>query len=110
MRTVLITGTSSGIGLATSVELAKRGWSVVATMRDLTRRGELDRQLQSAGVSDRVRVAQLDVTDSQSIAAAIRSAGDIDVLVNNAGLSLWSPIELCPPDRFERIHLDGNAQ
>ena len=56
MRTVLITGTSSGIGLATSVELAKRGWSVVATMRDLTKRGELDRQLQSAGVSDRVRV------------------------------------------------------
>jgi len=68
MRTVLITGASSGIGLATSVELAKRGWSVVATMRDLAKRGELDRQLQSAGVSAPSRSSVVDDAPKQTVA------------------------------------------
>lgn len=107
MRTVLITGTSSGIGLATSVELAKRGWSVVATMRDLTRRGELDRQLQSAGVSDRVRVAQLDVTDSQSIDALVAGLDlpnrPLDGVVHNAGIGAGGAFEDLDDALFRRV-------
>ena len=107
MRTVLITGTSSGIGLATSVELAKRGWSVVATMRDLTRRGELDRQLQSAGVSDRVRVAQLDVTDNQSIDALVAGLDlpnrPLDAVVHNAGIGAGGAFEDLDDALFRRV-------
>lgn len=107
MRTVLITGTSSGIGLASAVELAKRGWSVVATMRDLSKRGELDRQLQSAGVSDRVRVAQLDVTDSQSIDALVAGLDlpnrPLDAVVHNAGIGAGGAFEDLDDALFRRV-------
>ncbi len=97
MPKVLITGASSGIGLATSVELAKRGWSVVATMRDLAKRGELDRQVQSAGVSKRVSVVQLDVTDPQSIDRAVASLDlsnrPLDAVVHNAGVAVGGAFE-----------------
>ena len=97
MPKVLITGASSGIGLATSVELAKRGWSVVATMRDLAKRGELDRQAQSAGVSKSVSVAQLDVTDPQSIDRAVASLDlsnrPLDAVVHNAGVAVGGAFE-----------------
>ena len=54
MRTVLITGTSSGFGLLATVELARRGWHVFATMRNLERKGPLEEALDTAGVQDRV--------------------------------------------------------
>ena len=50
MRTVLITGTSTGFGLVTAVELAKRGWRVFATMRNLAKKGPLEAALEKAGV------------------------------------------------------------
>jgi NAD(P)-dependent dehydrogenase (short-subunit alcohol dehydrogenase family) len=107
MRTVLITGASSGIGLATSVELAKRGWSVVATMRDLTKRGELDRQLRSAGVSDHVRVDQLDVTDNQSIDAFVAGLDlpnrPLDAVVHNAGIGAGGAFEDLDDALFRRV-------
>jgi NAD(P)-dependent dehydrogenase (short-subunit alcohol dehydrogenase family) len=97
MRTVLITGSSSGIGLATSVELAKRGWSVVATMRNLEKRGELDRHLLTAGVSDRARVDQLEVTDGQSIDTLVTSLDlskrPLDAVVHNAGIGAGGAFE-----------------
>ena len=62
MRSVLITGTSSGIGLATAVVLASRGWRVFATMRNLKKKGLLDQSLSTAGVQDKVCVEELDVT------------------------------------------------
>ena len=64
MRSVLITGTSSGIGLATAVVLASRGWRVFATMRNLKKKGLLDQSLSTAGVQDKVCVEELDVTES----------------------------------------------
>jgi NAD(P)-dependent dehydrogenase (short-subunit alcohol dehydrogenase family) len=107
MRTVLITGTSSGIGLATSVELAKRGWSVVATMRDLTKRVELDRQLRSADVSNRVRVEQLDVADSQSIDALVVGLDlpnrPLDAIVHNAGIGAGGAFEDLDDALFRRV-------
>ncbi|WPB72832.1 SDR family NAD(P)-dependent oxidoreductase [Archangium violaceum] len=89
-RVALVTGASSGFGLLTSVELARNGYTVFATMRDTTRRGALDEAACEAGVE--VRVLRLDVTDEASISSAVdealRSAGRIDVLVNNAGYTL----------------------
>jgi len=78
MKTVLITGTSSGYGRATAVHFHAQGWNVIATMRT-PRTGVLPE-------SDRLRVVELDVTEPASIAAALEAAGPIDVLVNNAGV------------------------
>jgi NAD(P)-dependent dehydrogenase (short-subunit alcohol dehydrogenase family) len=83
----LITGSSSGFGLLTSVELAKAGFRVVATMRDLGRRGALDQAAAAAGVELDTR--QLDVTSFDTIPGlvgqVVRDFGRLDVLVNNAG-------------------------
>jgi NAD(P)-dependent dehydrogenase (short-subunit alcohol dehydrogenase family) len=85
MKTVVITGCSSGFGLETARLFLQRGWRVVATMR--SPRGDL---LPS---SERLRVLTLDVTDQASIRDAVAAAGPIDVLVNNAGFGVASPAE-----------------
>ena len=81
----LITGTSSGIGLLTAVEMAKAGFRVVATMRNLERRGRLDEAIAKATVGPAVEVRQLDITAFDSLPAKVAEMGAIDVLVNNAG-------------------------
>ncbi|MCR6734169.1 MAG: SDR family oxidoreductase [Afipia sp.] len=88
MKTVLITGCSSGYGLQTARHFHAQGWNVVATMR-APREDVLPR-------SDRVRVLALDVTSPQSIAAALAASGPIDVLVNNAGIGLFGAVEATP--------------
>ena len=88
MKTVLITGCSSGYGLETARHFHAQGWNVVATMR--TPREELLPR------SERLRVLALDVTQPQSIAAALQAAGPIDVLVNNAGIGLFGAFEVTP--------------
>jgi NAD(P)-dependent dehydrogenase (short-subunit alcohol dehydrogenase family) len=91
-KTAVITGTSSGFGLLTSVELAKAGYRVVATMRDLSRRAKLDQAAGAAGVADKIDLRALDVTHFPNIATSIdtvvRDYGHIDVLVNNAGFAV----------------------
>jgi NAD(P)-dependent dehydrogenase (short-subunit alcohol dehydrogenase family) len=91
-KVALITGSSSGFGLLTTVELAKRGYRVVATMRDTTRRGRLDEALGAAGVKDAVDVRRLDITDQGTLFATIDQIIQyhkrIDVLVNNAGFAM----------------------
>ncbi len=66
MRSVLITGTSTGIGLATAATLAARRWRVFATMRNLEKRGLLEQAAQEASVPDNIEIGQLDVTDAAS--------------------------------------------
>jgi len=89
-KTALVTGCSSGFGLLTSVELAKAGFRVVATMRDFGRRGGLDRAAAAAGVQLEIR--QLDVTDIDTVPGlvgqVVRDYGRVDVLVNNAGFAV----------------------
>ncbi|MCV0425387.1 MAG: SDR family oxidoreductase [Roseibium sp.] len=85
MKTVMITGCSSGFGLETARYFLKQGWSVVATMRNP------DTAVLPA--SDRLRLLRLDVTDQDSIARAVEAAGPIDALVNNAGIGWLSPFE-----------------
>ena len=86
MPTVLITGTSSGFGLDTARLFLDRGWNVVATMR-APREDLLPR-------SDRLIVLPMDITDPDSIARAIESAGPLDAVVNNAGVGAAVPVEL----------------
>jgi NAD(P)-dependent dehydrogenase (short-subunit alcohol dehydrogenase family) len=88
MKTVLITGCSSGFGLEIARFFLARDWQVIATMR--TPRADL------LPPSERLRVLALDVTDPQSIRHAVEAAGPIDVLVNNAGFGAASPAELQP--------------
>jgi len=88
MQTVLITGCSSGFGLEIARYFLARDWRVIATMR--TPRTDV---LPS---SERLRVLALDITNAQSIRAAVEAAGPIDVLVNNAGFGAASPAELVP--------------
>lgn len=91
-KIAVITGTSSGFGLLSAIELAKAGFRVVASMRDLGRRGRLDEAAAQAGVAARVDVRRLDVTEFESIPGfvegVLRDYGRIDVLVNNAGFAV----------------------
>lgn len=90
MKTVLITGCSSGFGLETARLFLERGWKVVATMR--TPRADV------LPASEHLRVLALDVTDARSIRQAVEAAGPIDVLVNNAGIGVLNALEGTPMD------------
>lgn len=92
MKIAVITGASSGIGLLTTVELARSGFHVIATMRDLSRRGGLEQAAAAAGVSPYMDIRRLDITDFDLIPSLVENVlqdhGRIDVLVNNAGFAV----------------------
>ena len=88
-QTIVITGSSTGLGRATALLFASRGWNVVATMRDPSKEHEL------ASVAG-IRVLALDVTRPEQIAQTARellALGPVDVLFNNAGYGLAGPFE-----------------
>src|SRR5260370_1864282 len=91
-KIAVVTGASSGIGLLSTVELAKDGFFVVATMRDLGRRQRLDEATKAAGVQDRVETGKLDITEfaslPEAVAGIVRDHQRIDVLLNNAGFAM----------------------
>lgn len=99
-KTVLITGCSSGLGRTTAQTFATAGWNVVATMRKPDDRIAIDHP-------DRILVTALDVTDVASIEAAITAGsarfGQIDVVVNNAGISTLSVLETTSPETIHRL-------
>lgn len=107
MPTVLITGTSTGFGLVTTVELAKRGWNVIATMRDLGKRAGLDNAVATANVQGLVSVEQLDVTDPKSIDAAIArldaEGRPLDAVVHNAGVAVGGAFEDLSEANIRRV-------
>jgi len=88
MKTVLITGCSSGHGLQTARYFQSQGWNVIATMRNP--RADL------FPPGPNMRVLALDVTRPESVAQAVELAGPIDVLVNNAGIGLFGAFEATP--------------
>lgn len=88
MKTVLITGCSSGYGRETARYFHAQGWNVIATLR--TPREDV------LPASERLRVVALDVTKPESIAAALEVSGPIDVVVNNAGIGVVGAFEATP--------------
>jgi NAD(P)-dependent dehydrogenase (short-subunit alcohol dehydrogenase family) len=98
-QTILITGSSTGLGRATAKLFHARGWNVVATMRTPDNESEL-------ADLDNVLVTRLDVTDPGSIAAAVDAGltrfGHIDAVVNNAGYGAYGPLEATPTDKIRR--------
>jgi len=91
-KVALITGASSGIGLLATLTLARNGYTVIATMRDLARATNLREKAEAEGLSDGIDLHPLDVTDSTQVAATAAyvktTHGRLDVLVNNAGYAL----------------------
>jgi NAD(P)-dependent dehydrogenase (short-subunit alcohol dehydrogenase family) len=105
-RVALITGTSSGFGLGTTIALAQKGCFVIAAMRDLTKRGRLLEAAEQAGVSERIEVVQLDVTVPPMIESLVDEVidrhGRIDVLINNAGYAAGGFVEELPLEEWRR--------
>jgi NAD(P)-dependent dehydrogenase (short-subunit alcohol dehydrogenase family) len=99
VSSVLITGASKGIGRATAVEFARRGWRVVATARD-------PRTLDPLDVDQRLA---LDVTDQATVDAATAAAGEVDVLVSNAGVIFNASVEASPPAELERLYAQNTS-
>src|SRR3954471_419193 len=100
-RTVLVTGASSGIGRATALELARRGATVLAGVRD---------PADGEALGPSVIPLRLDVTDAGHVAAAGEEAArrGLDALVNNAGIAVTGPLEYLPLDELRR-QLEVNA-
>lgn len=99
MRTIVITGASSGIGKATAKFFAERGWQVAATMRRPDNETELNRL-------ENIALYSLDVTGETSIQAAVQQIindlGPVDVVLNNAGYAVMGPFEATTRDQIRR--------
>jgi NAD(P)-dependent dehydrogenase (short-subunit alcohol dehydrogenase family) len=110
-RTALITGASSGFGLLTAVTLARRGWRVLATMRDLHRSDRLEAAAREAGVRERLEFHQLDVTSADQIAALASLIEErnqpLHAIINNAGFAVPGFAEDTTGDELRR-QLDTN--
>ncbi|MFK7915584.1 MAG: SDR family oxidoreductase [Pseudomonadales bacterium] len=104
MKNAVVTGTSTGIGLATSVHLARNGYRVFAGMRNTAKADAL----REAAATDAlpIEIVQLDITDNASVAVAfeqISAQGPVDLLVNNAGIGGASPLELTPESEHRQM-------
>jgi len=95
MKTVMITGSSSGYGLETARHFLAQGWKVIATMR--TPRADI------LPKSEALRLIALDVTCADSIAAALEAAGPVDALVNNAGIGVVGAFEATPMAHIRKV-------
>ena len=98
-KTILITGSSSGIGKLTAIHFANENWNVIATMRDPRKSGDLTNH-------PNIRIYPLDVTDTQTMLEAkdriIKEAGQVDVVVNNAGFGVYGSLEEATESDIDR--------
>jgi NAD(P)-dependent dehydrogenase (short-subunit alcohol dehydrogenase family) len=103
-KTAIVTGTSSGFGLNTSIELARKGFTVIATMRNSRKSSSLLEEARKHGVESRIFVFELDVTDEDSILAfqtqVLDEYGRVDVLINNAGYAGAGFVEEISMDEY----------
>jgi len=106
-KTALVTGASSGLGAHFAKCLGEAGASVVLAARRADRLQSLQAELAKANV--KARSVELDVTSAQSVAAALEAAGPIDVLVNNAGISIVKPALEMPEADWDAV-VDTNLR
>lgn len=102
-KTAIITGSSSGFGLLCALELAKHGFKVVATMRDINKSTELEKLAKKENILDSIQIHRLDVTSTVSILefkGLLSSIPTIDVLVNNAGFAVGGFCEEIPLEDY----------
>ena len=103
-KVALVTGSSSGIGLETALALAKDGYHTFASMRDVSKSGELENAAKKDNLS--IEVMELDVDKEESIITAIKkvmeSSGRLDVLVNNAGYGQFGCTEDVSVEDFRK--------
>ena len=102
-KVAVVTGASSGIGFETALALAREGYHTYATMRDITKSDKIKELGEKDGL--KISVLELDVDNDDSVKVAIKKILDekqrIDVLVNNAGWSLWGCVEDVSVDEFK---------
>jgi NAD(P)-dependent dehydrogenase (short-subunit alcohol dehydrogenase family) len=98
MANILITGTSSGIGLATALELGRAGHKVYATMRNPTRAPELGKRASNEGLP--ISILTMDVDSDRSVEDCFAAIRHLDVLVNNAGIERHGSVEELPMEEF----------
>jgi NAD(P)-dependent dehydrogenase (short-subunit alcohol dehydrogenase family) len=105
MPNVLVTGTSTGIGFATALELGRAGHTVYATMRNPARAPQLGEVVAKEKLPVKVRV--MDVDSDSSVSDAVKAihaeGGQVDVLVNNAGTATFGAVEELPMENFRAI-------
>ncbi len=104
MAIAVVTGTSTGIGLTTSLVLARNGYQVFAGMRNLGKAETLRLAANEEGLP--IEIIELDVCDTGSVKKAfeqVAASGSVDVLVNNAGIGGASPLELIPEDEHRQM-------
>jgi len=110
-RVALVTGASSGLGAQFAKTLAAAGAGVVLAARRVERLKTLRAEIESLGGD--AHVVQLDVTDTDSIAAAVAHAetemGAIDILVNNSGVSTTQRLVDVTPDDYDHV-MDTNTR
>jgi len=105
--TALVTGATSGLGKAVAVQLARDGMKVIVVGRDASRGAAVVEEIEAAGGDARFLAA--DLNDPADIRRLAVDAGDIDVLVNNAGHSFWGPTEETSVEDFDSL-FDGNVR
>ncbi len=105
-RVALITGSSSGFGMLTAVELARKHYRVIATMRNPNAAAELMARAERLGIAGQMDIVGLDVTDpvviEQVVADTLGKYGRIDMLVNNAGFAIGGFVEHVPMEDWRR--------
>jgi NAD(P)-dependent dehydrogenase (short-subunit alcohol dehydrogenase family) len=97
----LVTGATSGLGRAIAFQLARDGADVTVHGRDATRGVQTVEEIELQG--GRARFVAADLADAASVARLAKEVGDIDVLVNNAGLAVWGPTETFEMASFDAM-------
>ncbi|KOV66977.1 SDR family NAD(P)-dependent oxidoreductase [Streptomyces sp. MMG1121] len=106
-QTALVTGATSGIGRAAALKLARDGFKVLVHGRDAERGAAVVKEIESAGGSAEFLAA--DLADVGAVRQLAATAGDIDVLVNNAGFSWFGPTADLEPDTYDAL-FDANVR